>query len=273
MLSVKLLKIHHAGEGEASKLEPYIDNSDVFSPENPALTEKSAFKLEDQWESLLHDRLSHREIELILRYCSPAAPTDEASYGVKQHLYIYDKRIHLFYSERFKESEAKRLCDLKKQSDENYDLSIRKLLGGDVDNFFNLYEKGLLQDSELTEIRDKEIARNIDQAEYYLRERYHDLSSKRNLRLTVSIGALHFPEKYTQLKIEVVDLVNRDPTRIVERLDSAIRSGQPFEEMKPIVLAYCGLNLSLEGKINLNEGDIQRMSYNNLRRYFEALRK
>ena len=143
--------------------------------------------------------------------------------------------------------------------------AVERLAHGQVDEFLTQYWRGLKLEADLTRRRDQNMGRNISEAEQRIRKRYPRLANKEPLILTGSVGSLHSPEKYTDVPIEVCDLLG-EPATIPDKLDIGRKEGGSFEEMRPLLLAYGALELSVRGVLRLAESQIESMSFEELSR-------
>ena len=140
------------------------------------------------------------------------------------------------------------------------------LLQGNIDDFLAIAWENMKKEKETEgEVRDREIARNINEAEERIRARYTQLAHRQPLRFTVFAGLLHTPERYVTIPHNVCTLVGK-PSTIEERLVYAEIEGKSFDEMKLLELQFGAFNLSRIGRIPLTASQIEAMSFDELSR-------
>lgn len=202
MLDVKILKVHHEGADEAKKLLPHIQQTHVYSPEYPACTTIQAISSENSW---------NRAIAALARVGQfrDYVEGGEGEYVAFQNESLFAQKVPIYLVERFSPDESARVIELHRLSFFVSDAAIRLFRNGNLDKYLELYRKGLQLGEESRDLRDRNIARNIDAAEAYLRK-VHPHLKEDPLRLTVCLGARHQPERYTSLPVDVVSLVNSE---------------------------------------------------------------
>jgi len=205
MLEVTILKVQHSGTREARKLLPYIQNCDVFGPEDSIVTEKIALDKEKDWEKIIKSDESRfrfigrtsdkiREIEW---------HPERAEYLLKVYDYLFREQKPLWFPEKCSEEERKNLL----LPDGELDVRAFKAFSkGDMDVFFaEIWEYVTLMFKQ-AEKRDQIIAKNLRVAETSIRNQYPSLASKEPVRYTFFVGFAHEPEKYLDGLVKTVDL-------------------------------------------------------------------
>ncbi|NQV91902.1 hypothetical protein HQ489_05505 [Candidatus Woesearchaeota archaeon] len=258
MLEVKLLKVTHAGKKEARKLIPYIQEADIYSPEHAGSTNEMALAMEHDWQRVLSSGGSRKHFQKVTEFGLQHLPPNQQDYAVSEKVYLFRNEVPIFYLERFTPAEAMKLFGIKQQVDEKFERSLEVLAQGNVDRFLEIYWDSLQLESQTTGIRDKEIATNLEKATSYLSEKFPALASRGKINLVALLGALHNPERYTSMEVEVVDL-RKTITSIPDRLDDGLGRQLSFDEMRDIMLAYGALELSLRRVIGLNRYDLERI--------------
>ena len=135
-------------------------------------------------------------------------------------------------------------------------------------SFYQRYYNALRKEESLNKIRDKEIGRVLEKSEEALRYEYPHLARKDPLILAVNMGALHYPEKYTSLSLEVISLLG-SPKCAGDKLDQLLLKTRDFEALKPFMLACGAAELANQGRIPFNATQIEKMDYSSLVRSFE----
>ncbi len=264
MIYVKLLKVVHTEREEARKLIPYIKEADIWCPEYAGLTDDMAKVMEADWEVMIRSTLSRstflRKTEEGLQFLPP----NQRRYVLGQADYLFQNKVLIWYLERFTPEKAATVHSLKAESNLKFGISLRELGQGQINHFFSEYWESLKLEKKSCELRDQEVARNIDLLERMIPQRYNRFMNK-DIQAVVAIGGAHHPERYVSFSLDVVDL-SRPAITIPDRLDYALDFGKSFDEMKPLMLAYGALELSLRGVISLKLSDIEKMSYDDLRK-------
>jgi hypothetical protein len=81
-----------------------------------------------------------------------------------------------------------------------------RLLSGDIAGFINFGTRGIEKAWRYCRMRDAVMAQGLIPAEAYLRSIYPSLNQHKIIRLTMGIGALHYPEEHLRLPSKVVIL-------------------------------------------------------------------
>ena len=139
MLNTTILKTHHYGIGEARKLLPYIQSSDVYSPENSSCTEIEASHLERVWETAISSGWTFAKFikRNGLNFPSSLEPTK--AYARLQFEYLFQSKSIIWFVERFSEKESKILNTLDGEGERMRTESCTHLTEGKVDQFLNSY--------------------------------------------------------------------------------------------------------------------------------------
>lgn len=240
MLEVTILKTKHAGRKEADKLFPYIRKCDVYAPEIAASTTAHATYRETEWETVLlnYKRWTRRAIEDIIRN-TPNIHPDLNEHRAREHGELFSYQRLIWIAERFSEEDAQTLTHIDIQTDEAVDLATQAFDAGltNDDTIFRALYQQLQYYGAALDKRDKHIAANIETAEPYLRTRYrpHRIAKKDPLKLTISIGGTHYPEKYLKLPCNVVILHQEFKSPRVHAVQ-AIREGKTFDDVRPLLV-------------------------------------
>ncbi len=268
MLELTLLKVHHAEERRAEKLEPYIQECDVCAPEAAMMTERGAAFLERWWEKALQREVDLSEMKKVLTTPANSKETNDYSLKKFQLFHQYQRPICVVEVFSFRESTA--LHRLLSMEGGYSTLAGRAFLDGYLDLFFEHIERAYQALQQLTDTRDEHIAENIPYVEEYLRERYPFLHERDPLRLLMCLGEGHAPERYIRSSESLVVI----PQRIADEEDNlsnrlfAARQRKDLAEERRTLLA-----LALSAVYQLPEQQFMHSSYDELLRIFEEQRK
>lgn len=230
MLEVTIFKAHHKGEREAKKLLKPIKECDVYSRESFGATEDEATKIEEEWRQLIGSGMSRSKFLRGLTLKSP--------YSRKVLEYLFIERKPIIFSERWLNlrdlEEMKRLDglgDFKRVEGRG------RIIRGDYERGIPLYQEGIKYTMESVEMRDKNIAENLERDEEILRRTYPQLQDKNNIRLIMGLGAYHKPESYTQRPIKSVPLIDENTGLgdIYSELEVLMRRGAPIDEIESLL--------------------------------------
>ncbi len=107
------------------------------------------------------------------------------------------------------------------------------------------------------DLRDREITKNIQEAEAYLRERYPSVAKYDPLRLLVSVGRSHFPENYLDFPVRVRGTLSSDETQqtLSDRTVVLEQQETPYQQMKHLYLA-----LAVTIVFKLPEAEVKNLS-------------
>lgn len=259
MLEVTLLKVLHQGVDEARKLLPFIQQTDVFSPEFPGFSERDVETLEKEWEQLISSGISRseydREAERFLQLNCFGKLT--INYIRTLRSYLFRSKIPLWHLGRLKDEDMKRLFSLKALKDRRTSEGFEFLHKGEVETFLKTYEEITSIDYEAMEMRDRNIAENIANAEDRIRERFPGLKRVEPLRLTAFLGACHSPERYSSFPIKTHLL---DSAFEQDEWTRAKIERRPFKEHVPHILRYGALYLIEARRLDLTRAEVEKMS-------------
>ena len=262
MLEVEILKVKHKTQEEARKLLPWIKDTDVYSMESP-MTEDSAKFHEDDWHKILSQNWSRSMFERVTRFKMKEPDPEIFDYDFTSRSYAFRQRRPILFLERHTPDNLKKINELVGREHNLILEGITLLEKGKVDEFLQKQWEGIRAQAASVEMRDRNIGNNLDQAEQIIREKYGELKNKKPLRLTVSIGSRHAPEKYTSIPVSVHYLRGeaKDPT---ERLAYALEKASSFEELTPYMLAYGAQQLINLRKTSLTLKEIKEISTDEL---------
>ena len=258
-MEVTILKVGHEGE-EFGKVFEYLREhpTDAFSPEIASLTEVEAKEVESGIEQ--EYLLSRKEFKERLQKAFPRNDPDRiAAYSKGLRKGLYKKKIPVWFLERFSPKaadESKQTYLMAERFGKAADLSITSL---DFEGFLNNYWEMMGYRQRSRDIRDREIAKNLGEAENRIRSRYPVLNSRDPLKLTMQIGASHRPEKYTSIPVSLVDLIDPAERALESELNGAYRQGRSLEKSRRVVLAYAVWSLGRAYNWGLPTSDIQMM--------------
>lgn len=231
MLEIKILKVTHEGAAEAQKLVPFIQECDVFCPEKPACIEEIARKEEIFWQKIFE--MNRFNFAMCAKEVHGHLPKLEQDYIITQDMTIFDSKKPILFLERFSKSESMQICEGKEKADKLYEQAKVLFRGGK--DFLSIYQEALERYRNLYIKRDEEVARNINRAENLIREFYSHLKDINPIKMTLSMGALHNPEKYLATPYTVVDLsiCGRGVRQLIfEKREQGI----PYEKMRGLIM-------------------------------------
>jgi hypothetical protein len=191
-LEVTILKVRHWGADEARKLFPYIDQCDVFCPEN-------AHGLKEETKPMnryFYDLRTQNTIEKKKFVEECFGNNEERLFSKTHHEYALLQEKMIFYLESF----SKKQVDwLEKTYNEIYNNSNRS------DSLEETYQLYRLKDKYYS-YRDRHIAHKLEHLEDTLGKMFPTLKTE-DLQVVISIGAIHAPERYMQKPMNVVQLI------------------------------------------------------------------
>lgn len=206
MLEVTILKTIHQGKDEAIKLRPYIDKCDVFSLEQACATEEEAKIFEQEWEKTLKESRVYAKRFVEIRYNGKSL--DGADYQIFSFDELHRSNKPLYLAERFfNAQEAKKVSSKKFGFRILRQEALKSIKNRKIEDFLRLSQGYFIMLFEGIDMRDKEIARNIECAEESIRLRYPQLADKKIINWSIQIGGNHKPEEHTSKKLDVVNLV------------------------------------------------------------------
>jgi hypothetical protein len=245
MLDLKILKVEHSGKEEAEKLEPFIEECDLFSPEFSYALEITAQIFDEALErSIEKNDFSFFEDE-IKPYTDKLIPGIR-TYVLTQYFLLFKHKKPTFYLERHSIEENARFMDIEREIEVEQVMAITKYLSTkDIEKFAETFWNILRIEIELLAIRDKNMAQSISTAERLVREKYKKLGDKSCINLTIVVGSLHSPERYITLPSSVIEL-HKHKTNLEEQIYAACIKGEKLEEVKDKVVAHLrSLDISL----------------------------
>jgi hypothetical protein len=207
MLKVTLLKVRHAGEADAKRLLPYIQRCDIYAPESEAGTLKDAIRVEKMWQEDL--KLSRTAFHKKLDGMKHGLASDIA-FKTKEFDYLFRQAKPLAVLERFSDEESRRLLLLREESNKIWMAALALLLTSLVDDAIDRASESAAKSTIEVRTRDRHMASNIDQLEARVRATVPSLAKKQTIELVVCIGAMHSPEKYSAIPMDV-EVMHTDP--------------------------------------------------------------
>ena len=257
MIEITIPRVRHSTQEEARKLIQYVVKCDVFSPELAMENEPEAKLYEALWyKQVVSGDITRSKVKKAL---SASEDTKQKEYSEAVWGYIAKNRKTIFYSERFDKEAALELRLRYNANDTLVDEAIKRLEYGEIESFLVNYWKALGTDREIMETRDREIARNLDRAEEYLRETYSHLKDKHPLKLNGFVGFLHNPQKYTKTPIQAPTIAHFEP--IQEEYLTGLDAGLTFDQMKLTLLKFGARSMARDGLLNLAVMDLEQMDF------------
>lgn len=202
-LEITILKQRHETEEDAKKLRSFIESCDIYGVENAGCSVADAIRIEEDWKvALTFNRSKFRRWreETYGSNCN-------RNYLIKRDDDLYLNQKPIWFSERFKEEDSKRLRK------ELVELIVREnnlfnnLANGIIDDFLSPCIDNLSKIFDFNISRDKNIAENILAAEEDFRTRYDSFcKSRETIKLSIGIGGLHRPEDYLPIAPHIVNL-------------------------------------------------------------------
>lgn len=270
-LEITLLKVWKEGETEAKKLLPYINNCDVYGAENAMCTEEGAARFDSDWAWALKNssRTAMRDVmsRLFDKYFLKQSPHIKR-YGVKQFDYLFVANRLIWTLERFTPEEAEKLKTMTRESDENLSLANKLFWQGNPD-FLNFLLRGLESREHGIELRDRNMGKNISEAEERIRKAYPELCDKEPLRFTCTVGGLHQPEKYTQIPIGIQKLYTKSDYMM--QLSLLYREDKTSEELKRKILLFAVKDLIERGHLKIDPNSVEQMKFEDLADIIKSL--
>ena len=263
MLEVTILKVKHSGYEEAKKLEHYIEQCDVFSPEAAFYTEEIASIEEKCWLELL--KLSGSRVNKLLSKSpkqlydpvnNEAIPIDFMHYRNKLYNLLHKYRKPIYCLERFSEGEIK---NIKGDYSKEYSEGVKLLYTGRVNRALDIFRINFFRCfNEQVNLRDLHIAKNIDDAEEGIREKFKDISAKSTIRLVTNIGLCHEPEKYVIRYSPKIVCLYDDVGELTKKELQLLDLARNKEEISDLELLRKALIVSIERGLfkELNRSEI-----------------
>lgn len=204
MLEIIVLKTSHSTEEEARKLTPYIQNCSVFSPENADTTDEEADKVEAHWNYMLTNKISRSKLRKI---CSEVFDnTPFPAYAIKMYDTIYRNEKPILFLERYNIEQARQQKRNFYQGKTLMNNGIDLFLSGKTKEGMDTFISSIRLRISEGQKRDEHIAKNFSMVEELVKKKYASLCSHNPLRLVVQIGSCHYPERFSTLPIQVIDL-------------------------------------------------------------------
>ncbi len=253
-LEMTLLKVHHSGASEARKLIPYIQNCDVFGPENPCATENESREIENYWEAALKlTRSAHRRfLDRIYSDTGTISP-ETAEYNRAQQEVLHRSQKPIYILERLSDEDSENGKLLRNLAKSAKFVASKSLVLGNVDDFVDKYFEGCRYELHQSDMRDANMASVMINLEDRIRRRYEKLRDKNHLVFAAALGACHKPETRVSVKSLTVVLSDTTEFSIYEDVNNAISEGkQPHECKKELLVkAIYELNLVNNWKLDM----------------------
>ncbi|MBI2672101.1 hypothetical protein HYX16_04160 [Candidatus Woesearchaeota archaeon] len=237
MLELKILKVEHSGKEEAEKLEPFIEECDVFSPEFAYSTERATKKLEDTLENAIKKNDFGFFSDKINSSAYKASP-EIREYVLMQYFLLFKHKKPTFYLEKHTKEKGHRLFEIQIDFEKaKFQAFVKSRVTKDIERLAEIFWDILGIEFTLAKIRDKNMVKNILMAESLIRQRYERLREKKTIKLIIAIGGLHNPEKYLNIPASVVDLwkIEQNP---ISQIYIARANGRKLEEVKDKLVEY-----------------------------------
>ena len=264
MLEVKILKVKHQTQDEARKLLPYIQNTDVYSAESP-LTEELAVLNEADWEKMFSYNWSRSKFERvsidIIRKTD--LDQDRCEYGLTERSYLFRAKIPLLFLERHSTTDLEKIKDINKRVESLIIEGIDLLAKGKVNEFLQRQWESIQLEAIGIELRDRNMAHNIELAEERIRQRYPQFKDRNPIRYTAGVGSRHAPERYTSFPLSV-HVLRGQPIDPTERLAFALEQPRSFDELKLLMLLYGAQQLIRNKEFSLAVEDTEKITYDHL---------
>ena len=270
MLNANILKVRHAGFDQAKKLELYIEKCDVFSIEAAGAGENEVRKAEDLYELALKG-------EPLKPFSDYVGLTEggriRAEYNATQMAYLLNHKKPIWLVERLTDEEFGSLVPLETDDGKFLSRYLYSIDDGDIEEVVANYLKHLDIGRQKADVRDKNIARNLETAEEKIKTRYHHLRDRSVIDLGICIGAEHRPEKYLRNGLPIIanpiDLRGQ-PESISEILEHAYSENDSLERLRYLVLAF---TVDFLGEDKIQSTDILKMTERNLTQFIISRKK
>ena len=259
MINLRILKVTHSRK-EYEKLLDHVKWSNVWSSEYAGYNEDLAVRTEKSWERVL--KLKPARLEFEAMRSDLDSPSNHLEYSNGLNWYLCSGQVPLWISERLPDKEFKEVYRLKDVESDLRERSLVSLHSKDIEGYFKLTLRSLKVGERLDELRDKNIARNLDASEEMIRKRYKILRSIDPLNLGISLGGLHSPENYMRRAVEVIDLTS-SCISLPDKLCREALNGIEKDRLKVPMLAAGISDLAHYGKIPTQPG-IESMGFDQL---------
>ena len=180
--------------------------------------------------------------------------------------YLYRNKKTIWHLERFSSERSRELLEAEAKRERQFEESVYHLEKGNVKTFLDSHANILRSEIIDIEIRDREVARNIDRAEQEIRKTFPQFEKRDIIYLRGYIGSLHQPEKYSRLLSNgaIINLPE-DSKTLADRLDYAIMEGKiGTTEMEELTLRYGVWVLIKNGRLDMAGRDVEEMSFEDL---------
>ncbi len=224
MINLTVLKTYHCGSEEAKKLELYLNNVDIYVPEVALSTENFANQQEKLWEDILENK------NLILEdYLNFDSDDLESNYLLEESKLLKKFGIKKWHLERFEIDKIASLEKYLELADVYLNLAYGNLNSCKFESAYDLMLRHLKVMKHITFERDKEIYKNLLEAEDRLKLRYSEFKNKKDLKMVIQIGGMHNIEPVLGINISTIDLMSDQiiyilNDRIINFLDSKSKS-------------------------------------------------
>lgn len=261
MLDVHILKVAHEREEEARKLLPYILKCDVYSPESAASTEQFVDERETEWMGLLQkpNRTAfHNSYDIsFIKGMHPEA----AAFNICRGDYLYRNKKPIFFAERCSPTDEAVTLALFDDWKKSQALSLSRLALLDFEGFFESLWAAGKEYKKIVFRRDQIIAARLPSIEQELRQSYKKLAGKEIINYTIDLGAMHFPERYTDFPVHSHLLVSPENANYRVYVEANEDTKEGFrKDMLEIAVAH----LSEQVKNPISEKVARGMSFDQL---------
>lgn len=286
MLKITKLEVVHLGEEEARKLLPFIKNADVYSPESALATEEKDRVGELGWKKILESKMSRTKFsklrpviegnnKYVEKWNNKYVEKGNNKYAEKELDYLFVNKIPIWFLERGNSERVKILNDLTVASEEGAHIAAKDLIQGNITGYVTHFFNSLKLQARYTEIRDRDIALNLESAEANIREFYPQIADREPLKLTFNLGALHKPERYTSLPIEIRSLIGGADPIIIEgtAVLKDISDGKSLEVMRKAILRLGLESLLSGGRVSFDRSLLKELNERELENFIRSVKK
>ena len=245
VLNITLLKVDHTNEHLPDKLNFHIKECDVFSPEFSCCDLEEAKRIEQQWRDAIG-------IPSVTRY-PVYGGIPYGGFKSKLMQRIFEERKPMVIHERFCPAAGLLHRALHLTFLDIANQGFDRLLDIGIDDSVEQLISSLRLHATGVRLRDQHIARTLTTIENRIVEQYPHLSQKEAISLTLSIGADHNPERFSEIPINVVNLFGDGDMRQLAKKNL----GERREDYNPRdLLAYAYASLLDKSGMRVNYGSI-----------------
>ncbi|MEK6927454.1 MAG: hypothetical protein AABX11_03395 [Nanoarchaeota archaeon] len=257
MIEVRIIKEIHNTAERARMLRPHVEWCDIYGKENAFCPIPLAEAIEKEWSAMLNE--SRTAFKAWRNECYKGAYIPQREFSLVQDDLLYRNGRHIWFVERWGENGAgHRTWAEELQSKERETLQL--LASKNISRFIEEYILRMKGMYEATEIRDRNIAENLNASERLIRGSFPYLKDKEVIKLAVGLGYSHKPERFMHVSPEIVELapISLNSLEVIEELN--IQTTQRWRETGQIserdALAHAIARLPASQRFGLNREEL-----------------